>query len=95
MSKSKAAFAINLLIFVFELIALGWMLWGIAGPDAPLSDTGLRVLKYFTVDSNILLCIAALISACDGFMVIKGTKAAPSRIVMMIKHAATVFSTIT
>ena len=58
MSNQKKASYINFLIFLLVVIATIWMLTSISGP---LSDNSPRMLKFFTVDSNILMGIIALI----------------------------------
>ena len=59
----KKAFILNSLIVVLEIVAITWMISGVT--DGALSISGLRSLRYFTVDSNILLGIFALIAAID------------------------------
>ena len=72
MKKRKIAFALNLVIVVFTVIALVWMTSGIHA--GLLAESKLAALKFFTVDSNILMGIASLIVAIDLWKVIKGKK---------------------
>lgn len=73
MNKLKCATILNICLFALEVFAVGWMMSGISG--GILSASKLSVLKLFTVDSNILLGIAALIAAIDEGKVLKGKKA--------------------
>ena len=63
MNKLKCATMLNICLFALEVFAVSWMISGISG--GILSASRLSVLKLFTVDSNILLGIAALIAAID------------------------------
>ena len=72
MKKLRQALILNLVVFVLELIAILWMMSGIS--SGPLSAGRLGMLRYFTVDSNILMGIAALIAAIDGWMVLCGKR---------------------
>lgn len=70
MKKQKIAFAMNIAIVVFVIVALVWMM---SGPgNGLLSDSKLGALRYFTVDSNILMGIAALIVAIEEWRVLTG-----------------------
>lgn len=59
----KKACILNSFIVVLEVAAITWMISG--SSDGALSISGLRSLRFFTVDSNILLGIFALIAAMD------------------------------
>ena len=59
----KKACILNSFIVVLEVAAITWMING--SSDGALSISGLRSLRFFTVDSNILLGIFALIAAMD------------------------------
>jgi len=59
--KRKLSFVLNLVIFILEIGSMVWMMSGISADI--LADSKFVALKYFTVDSNILMGIAALIVA--------------------------------
>lgn len=70
--KRKAAFIMNLAIVVIDIIAVVWMM---CGPrTGVLTSSRLSALKFFTVDSNILMGIVAGIVAADLWRVLKGKK---------------------
>ena len=70
--KRKTAFIMNLAIVVIEIIAVVWMM---CGPrTGVLTSSRLSALKFFTVDSNILMGIVAGIVAADLWSVLKGKK---------------------
>ncbi len=73
MKKHKTAFILNICIFFFIAFAVIWMMVG--DSSGPLMATGLNVLKYYTVDSNILMGIFALIAAFNEWKVLKGKQA--------------------
>ncbi len=70
-SKTKTAVraSINILIVVFTLIATLWMAFS---KDGDLSVSGIQMLKFYTVDSNILMGIAAMLSLPFDLRKLKG-----------------------
>lgn len=72
MKSAKKAFYTNLCIFILEVFAIGWMMSGING--GIFSSARLRALRYFTVDSNILMGLICLAAAVEEWKVIKGEK---------------------
>ncbi len=70
MKKIKTAFIMNICLFVLETFAIVWMMSGISG--GILTASRLEMLKFFTVDSNILMGMIALIAAIDEWKVLKG-----------------------
>ncbi len=93
LKRIRTAFFLNTAIFVLEVIAITWMMIGVT--QGPLAASGVEMLKYFTVDSNILLGLAALIAARDQWQVLKGRKAAVSPAVSLLKLTATASITLT
>ena len=89
----KKACILNSFIVVLEVAAITWMING--SSDGALSISGLRSLRYFTVDSNILLGIFALIAAMDERQVWLGRKADVSSASILLKHIGTVGVTLT
>ncbi len=93
MKKLKTAFILNIFLFILVLSAVIWMM---NGPrNSPLSHNGWGMLRYFTVDSNILLGISALIMAIDEWKVLKGIKPEISVSSAMLKLTGTVSITLT
>ncbi len=93
MKKMKVAFGLNVLIFMLELFAVIWMMSGKGG--GILSGSRLSALKYFTVDSNILLGITAIIAAIDEKRVLDGKKSGVSTSTLIAKLVGTVGVTLT
>lgn len=93
MKKMKVAFGLNVLIFMLELFAVIWMMSGKGG--GILSGSRLSALKYFTVDSNILLGITAIIAAIDEKSVLDGKKSGVSTSTLIAKLVGTVGVTLT
>lgn len=65
MKRIKVAYYLNICIVLLEVLANLWMTSGIQifAKTEVLSASKLAMLKYFTVDSNILMGVAALIYA--------------------------------
>ncbi len=93
MKKMKVAFGLNVLIFMLELFAVIWMMSGKGG--GILSGSRLSALNYFTVDSNILLGITAIIAAIDEKRVLDGKKSSVSTRTLIAKLVGTVGVTLT
>ncbi len=93
MKKMKVAFGLNVLIFMLELFAAIWMMSGKGG--GILSGSRLSALNYFTVDSNILLGITAIIAAIDEKRVLDGKKSGVSTSTLIAKLVGTVGVTLT
>ena len=93
MAKAKASLVINLSIFVLEMVALFWMIFG--NGAGVLIGSKWIVFKYFTVDSNVLMGIAALIMAIEQWLVISGKKTEIPTWVYVLKLASTAGVTLT
>ena len=93
MNDLKKAYILNRCLFVLEVFAIGWMMSGLSG--GVLSARRLATLKYFTVDSNILLGIAALIAAIDQRKVLRGEKGGVSLSTLILKLSGTFGGTLT
>ncbi|MBR3281584.1 MAG: hypothetical protein IKI57_07130 [Clostridia bacterium] len=93
MKNTKMAFVINILIVLFEILAISWMASGRSG--GVYSFPGIYMLNFFTIDSNILMGIAALISIIEEFKVIKGKKEEVSKFSRAFKLMSVVGVTLT
>ena len=91
-TPAKAIIA-NIVLTLLEVFSVSWMMSGLSG--GILSVAGLRVLKYFTVDSNIYLGIASFIAAVEGYRVLKGKKKEVSPVIYLLKLSATAAVTVT
>lgn len=89
----RKAFIANVVLTLLEIFSVSWMMSGISG--GILSAAGLRVLKYFTVDSNIFLCFASFIAAIQQNHVLKGKRKGIPRFICLIKLSATAAVTVT
>ncbi len=74
--RLKASYYMCLILFLLELFGCTWVFTGIhfVGTHLELSDNGLKSLKYFTTDSNILMGVIALILVVAIRQVLKGRK---------------------
>ena len=73
--KIKIAFILNIIISIFVLIASIMMFTGFTFMkeyDLGLESTKLGMLKFFTVQSNILMGVVALIFAYKEYQILKG-----------------------
>ncbi len=93
MKNIRRAFIANILLFILELFAIAWMMSGIN--NGPFSAPWLEMLRYFTVDSNILMGIFALIAAIDEYKVLTKKKKEVSNITYILKLTGTVGVTLT
>lgn len=93
MRRLKIAFGFNVCIFILEVFALLWMMSGIHG--GVLSASRLAMLRFFTVDSNILMGIFALIAAIVQGRVLWGKKTEVPVFCYVIKLVGTVGVTLT
>ncbi len=59
-TRDKISVCLNIVIAV---LVVGCTVWMMAGIEGPLADRGAAALKFFTVDSNILMGITAVIVA--------------------------------
>lgn len=97
-SSIKISCYLNLLIFLFVLIATLCMFFNIRfmGPDKlVLTDNKIAMFRYFTVDSNILIGLAALILFGEERKYLKGVKRSISSKAYIFKFIATVGVTVT
>lgn len=62
----KKAFRLNIITFCLILFSSIWMFSGIHFGNAPtlLEGSRLQMFKFYTVDSNVLMGIIALVAAC-------------------------------
>lgn len=95
MTKSdlKKSLIFNILIVAFVIIATVWM--ATASSFRSLTATKFGALKFFTVDSNILVGVAALLMAISQYRVMKGTKEKVAPWLYTLKLVATVSVVIT
>ena len=90
---TRTALILNICIFLLEVFAVCWMMTGFSA--GLLSAARLTALKYFTVDSNILMGITALIMAVDQSRVLKGKKSEVPASGYLLKLVGTVGVTLT
>ncbi len=83
----KKAFILNLVIAGCVLFATLLMVF--RANSGVLSFSGIQVFRLFTVDSNILMGIAALVMACWEYQVIKGKKTEIPKGLYIFKMVAT------
>ena len=92
-SDLKKALIFNILIVAFVIIATVWM--ATASSFRSLTAVKFGALKYFTVDSNILVGVSALLMAISQYRVLKGTKEKVAPWLYTLKLVATVGVVIT
>ena len=93
MKTIKGAFILNVTLFVCEIFSLGWMVSGLSA--GLFAAGGWGMLRYFTVDSNILMGISALVSIVEDARVMGGHKDNVSLFSRVFKLAATASVTLT
>ena len=88
----KISLVFNILIFALMVIASIIMFTGFKFMEAEplLESTKIGMLKFFTVDSNILMGIVALIFAINQIKILKGKKEEISTKLIVFKMASTV-----
>ena len=89
----KKAIIINIVIFVLVIAAVVWMMTD--NSSATLSGRSLRALRYFTVDSNILMGISTAVMAIAQIGVATGKRKDIRKGLYVFKLASTVAVTIT
>jgi hypothetical protein len=92
-STYKKAFIANLFLSLMELFSVTWMMSGLS--KGILSGGGFRVLKYFTIDSNIYLGIVSFVAALELYRVPKGKKEEVPSYVYLLKLSGTAAVTVT
>ena len=97
MNKLKVSFVLNIIIFILVLIATIFMLTGFKfmGEDLALTATKIEAFKFFTVDSNILMGITALIFAISEYKIINQKEKKISSKLYVLKLISTVGVTLT
>lgn len=94
MKKYRISCVLNILMAAAVLYALLTMMLG-RGPGGALTGTGLRVFRFFTVDSNVLLMLAAAAYAVSDIRVISGKAEDVPEVMYIIKLTATVSVSVT
>ncbi len=92
MKKYKISLIFNIIITILVIIGTIFMLAGIKimGKDIVLANASINAFKYFTVDSNLLMGISAIIFAYYDYLVITKKKKEIPLQVYALKHVATV-----
>ena len=85
----------NIVVFIMTAFGTAWIMSGIGSAGGPLDGPNLESLKYYTVDSNILMGIAALAAAIAQRRVMTGKAAEVPLPVLLLKLAGTVSVTLT
>ena len=88
----KASLILNIIILLMVVFACVIMFTGIKfmhGHEIALEVTKLEMFKFFTVDSNLLMGIAALVFAYYDYLVITNKKKEIPTKVYAFKHVAT------
>ena len=94
--KINVAFCLNTALFVAVLFSVAWMMSGIKlAKHSSLSAARLASLKYYTVDSNILMGIAALLMLICDLRVLRGKVQGIPVFAKVIKLMGTVGVTLT
>ena len=74
---------------IFVLVLYAWLSMMLSG-EGTLSEKGLGSLKYFTVDSNLLMGVAALNLVREDLAVLRGTKNKVSAAAVRLYYAGAV-----
>ena len=72
MKKYKTSLILNIIIFILVIVGTVFMLAGIKimGEDIVLANASIEAFKFFTVDSNLLMGIAAAVFAYYDYLII-------------------------
>lgn len=75
-SKIKISIVLNVIIFILTVVASVIMFTGFKfmGDDIVLEDTKIKMLRFFTVQSNIFMGIMGLIFSIKEIQILKGEK---------------------
>ena len=95
MYKTKQALIGNTIILLLEVFSVAWIMSGISSSRGPLDGPNLESLKYYTVESNILMGIAAMAAAIAQRQVQKGKLPGVPRSIQLLKLTGTVSVTLT
>lgn len=97
MKSLKKAYCLNIVTFILILLSTIWMFSGLKITPGPSSLTTSRfgMLKYFTVDSNILMGIIALWAAFEEKSVLDGKREKVSEKLYALKLMGVVGVTLT
>ena len=72
MKRFRIAYILNLCLALLEVLAPIWMSSGLVG--GVLTTSGAEMFKFFTIDSNVLMGIIALLTALQLRQVIRGQR---------------------
>ena len=90
--KLKISLVLNIIIFIFTLLAIIMMFTGIKfsnGYEPVLETTKLGMFKFFTVDSNLFMGIISLIFVIFEILILKGKKIKISTELYILKLMST------
>ncbi len=93
MKKVKISFIFNIIIFLLVLFATFFMFTGgltYKSNELLLEAVGFGILKFFTVDSNILVGVVALIFAYFEYQILKGKRKKVPDKLYILKYVSTV-----
>ncbi len=99
MTKNRTlhrAFRLNVLNAALVFFAVSWMFSGIHfGSTAPLTSGGVEIFRYYTIDSNILLGVSAVLMARAQRSVLNGKMTEIPPALYVLKLAGVVGVTLT
>ena len=97
MKRTKISFGLNTAIIVLVIAALVIMISGIQfmGYEERLTANSFQALKFFTVDSNLLLGLAAFLTAREDRKALKAGIPGIRPGVVLLKYTAVVSTTLT
>ena len=91
--KLMIAFWLNVVIAALVVLSIGFMMVGIS--RGVLASAGLVALRYFTIDSNIIMGVVALIGAFCEWQVLRGARTEVPAYAYIAKLMGTVGVTLT
>ncbi len=94
METVKKAFRGNIVIFILVAFSIAWIMSGVSR-GVLSTGSALSVLRYYTVDSNILMGLAALAAAIEQGQILKGQRSGLSLGCHLLYQAGTVSVTLT
>lgn len=95
MKPAQKALIANLVISLVTAFSIVWIIGGFTRNTGVLDGPNLAALRYYTVDSNILMAVAALAAAVQDLQIVRGRRSRLSLPVLLLKLSGTVSVTLT
>ena len=95
MRQARNALLLNAIVFLTTTLSVAWIIGGFTASSGPLDGPNLSALRYYTVDSNIMMAVAALAAMIQEAQIMRGKRKNLTLPVRLLKLAGTVSVTLT